>query len=214
MIRKASAAAEAGLGTRNAADFIIIERWEEWPFEKDWRQIHRRAPQLAPAEFIRTTLSARRSAAVAVTRFLGTRLPARSDYHDEQQVTGFKKEGPVVLRHLKRHLRITLKATSSPQDVVSALDDATTYVLGLYLSLPAELPFTLSRQGSHRERERRAFWEMMAEYFQKECGGKLSPIIAALSEIAFPSKGTDATDVDDWLKRHKPTKQRKRRTRR
>jgi hypothetical protein len=50
-------------------------------------------------------------------------------------------------------------------------------------------------------RARDAFYVVMADYFQKHCGGKLYSAIAALTNIAFPGKEVDTNDVIYALRR-------------
>ena len=57
---------------------------------------------------------------------------------------------------------------------------------GFYFGFSDQVQFDLSRQGSNDDRARSAFFQIMSEYFQERCGGKLYYVIAALSGDRVP----------------------------
>jgi hypothetical protein len=191
---------------RASADRQMLARWiaNDWLSEKEWNKIKKRAPRLAPSNLIATVLHARRSAAASINRTFGTPGIGKAARF---AAPGFKDEWQVFLPALKKQIA-QIPVTTGPLDVADMLEAAARDVRDLhrfYFGFSDQVTFPLSREGSNDDRKRRVFWELLAGYFTKKCGGKLQPTVAVLSEVAFPDqrKATDATDVRDWLKRRK-----------
>jgi hypothetical protein len=177
-----------------ATDKRHLARWlSDERSEVIWVNIHRRAPDLSPRDFIAAVLAARRSATASVNRLLGT-----------CDLPGFRQEWSTLLAAIKKQVRqelLTATPNGSPVQLAIALESAARdarMLHSLYLDRGNQVAVT--RQGSNLDRTRKAFMQIMSEYFKKYCGAQLRAETAALTEIAFPGKEIDLDNVRDALR--------------
>jgi hypothetical protein len=100
----------------------------------------------------------------------------------------------------------------SPVELAAVLEEAASDIRALhflYLDCSDQVRFRLGRQGPNEDRMRKAFEQIMSDYFQKHCRAKLRSEIGALTEIAFPGKEVNPDHVRDAM-RSRPRKRRKR----
>jgi hypothetical protein len=185
----------------------LMDRWlKDWRAEESWNKVKRKAPNLAPTEFIKVVLALRRSAGASVTRILGRNRVEHfpgSEIWEVRRTPGFNEQWAELLPDLKKRVVRRLSGTPLAIKVVAFLEDAAREVSQLhrsYFGFPDQVNFKLLRQGSNDDRSRNAFIKLMAIYLQKHCGGTLPDVIAVLAEIAFPGKDVTRENVIDALK--------------
>jgi hypothetical protein len=200
--RVGASAATNGVGNRNTADTQHVTSWKDHlDVEKIWSTIQKAARPETPilaTEFIQTILEARLSAVMTINRLYGTKGINR-----RFATPGFYRKWESYVPKLKKQLSKVGKQLP-PFEVLDILEAAAFEARTLlwFCFGHGELAaFEPSQKDQNGTRVRKLFAQVIHNYLRLHCGQhNLNEEIAALTEIAFPGRELDESDVINWLK--------------
>jgi hypothetical protein len=208
------------VGNLNSADTDLLNRWINDPrTEEVWQTIHPHAPGPTSDVLIKKVISARRSAVGSANRMFG--VPAEGHPNPRTRVgppilRGYNAEWAALVPELKDRLKRIRDLLRAPPAALDPLEAA-----GWFEWLEYELTRTaqefkwvaedirtlhrhylgahdqvdLPRQGSHDERARGAFIEIMIKFFREHTEQNLLEQIVVLAEIAIPGGEPDPESI-------------------